>query len=288
MRKNLQSIFGEFETYLISQAPKAPSFHPYFEKALWEMVENGGKRFRPKLLLSIVDAYKPKSIQKAFSSALALEILHTYSLIHDDLPAMDNADLRRGAQTLHCKYDECGAILIGDALNTHSFYCIATSKLKPKIKNKLIKILSYNGGIYGMVLGQALDCYFEKQTLPLKDLRTIHLNKTAKLIAASLQMGGIIAKCDKTTCKTLYKIGLDLGLFFQIRDDIIDATQSSKEAGKTTHNDLQKNSYVNLLGLKSAQIETKKLQISIQKQLHSLTPKAQRNLAILLSKYFTF
>ena len=139
-----------------------------------------------------------------------------------------------------------------------------------------------------MVLGQALDCYFEKQTLPLKDLRTIHLNKTAKLIAASLQMGGIIAKCDKTTCKTLYKIGLDLGLFFQIRDDIIDATQSSKEAGKTTHNDLQKNSYVNLLGLKSAQIEAKKLQISIQKQLHSLTPKAQRNLEILLSKYFTF
>ena len=277
MRKNLQSIFGEFETYLISQAPKVPSFHPYFEKALWEMVENGGKRFRPKLLLSIVDAYKPKSIQKAFSSALALEILHTYSLIHDDLPAMDNADLRRGAQTLHCKYDECGAILIG-----------ATSKLKPKIKNKLIKILSYNGGIYGMVLGQALDCYFEKQTLPLKDLRTIHLNKTAKLIAASLQMGGIIAKCNKITCQTLYKIGLDLGLFFQIRDDIIDATQSSKEAGKTTHNDLQKNSYVNLLGLKSAQIEAKNLQISIQKQLHSLTPKAQRNLEILLSKYFTF
>ena len=100
-------------------------------------------------------------------------------------------------------------------------------------------------------------------------------------------MGGIIAKCDKTTCKTLYKIGLDLGLFFQIRDDIIDATQSSKEAGKTTYNDLQKNSYVNLLGLKSAQIEAKKLQISIQTQLHSLTPKAQRNLETLLSNYFT-
>lgn len=288
MTEKLHSLFSEFESYLISQPPKVPSFHPYYEKALWEMVLSGGKRFRPKLLLSVVYANKSKFTSKAFAPALALEILHTYSLIHDDLPAMDNATLRRGVPTLHHKYDECGAILVGDALNTHSFYCIAKSSLKPKIKNKLTEILSYNGGIYGMVLGQALDCYFEKQTLPLKKLRIIHLNKTAKLIAAALKMGGIIAKCDKKFYQKLYKIGLDLGLFFQIRDDIIDATQSSQEAGKTTQNDSEKNSYVNLLGLETAKIEAKKLQESLQMQLQSLNPKTNQALRILLEEYFTF
>lgn len=282
----IHSVFDRFEHYLIKQAPKVASFHPYFETALWEMVLNGGKRFRPKLLLSVVASYKPKMLEKAFAPALAIEVLHTYSLIHDDLPAMDNATLRRGCQTLHTKYDEAGAILIGDGLNTQAFYLLTKAKLKPKIKVKLIQSLSYNGGIYGMVLGQALDCNFEHQSLPLKQLKTIHLNKTAKLIAASLQMGGILAECDKKTCKTLYKLGLDLGLFFQIRDDIIDATQSEQEAGKPTHQDGAKNSYVNLLGLEGARIEAKNLEDSIKQQLKPL--KAHKALNELLSRYFIF
>lgn len=282
----MHSVFDRFEHYLIKQAPKVASFHPYFEVALWEMVLNGGKRFRPKLLLSVVASYKPKMLEKAFAPALAIEVLHTYSLIHDDLPAMDNATLRRGCQTLHTKYDEAGAILIGDGLNTQAFYLLTKAKLKPKIKVKLIQSLSYNGGIYGMVLGQALDCNFEHQNLPLKQLKTIHLNKTAKLIAASLQMGGILAECDKKTCKILYKLGLDLGLFFQIRDDIIDATQSEQEAGKPTHQDSAKNSYVNLLGLEGARIEAKNLENSIKQQLKPL--KAHKALNELLSRYFVF
>ncbi len=277
-------VFDRFEHYLIKQVPKVASFHPYFETALWEMVLNGGKRFRPKLLLSVVASYKPKMIEKAFAPALAIEILHTYSLIHDDLPAMDNATLRRGCQTLHTKYDETSAILVGDGLNTHAFYLLTKAKLKPKIKVKLIQSLSYNGGIYGMVLGQALDCHFERQNLPLKQLKTIHLNKTAKLIAASLQMGGILAECDKKTCKILYALGLDLGLFFQIRDDIIDATQSEQEAGKPTHQDSIKNSYVNLLGLEGAKLEAKNLENSIKAQLKAL--KVEKIFNTLLSHYF--
>lgn len=281
-------VFERFEHYCIKQAPKVASFHPYFETALWEMVVNGGKRFRPKLLLSIVASYKPKALEKAFAPALALEILHTYSLIHDDLPAMDNAPLRRGCQTLHTKYDEVSAILAGDGLNTQSFYLLTKAKLKPKIKVKLIQCLSYNGGIYGMVLGQALDCYFENQKLPLKKLRMIHLNKTAKLIAASLQMGGIIAECDKKICKNLYQLGLNLGLFFQIRDDIIDATQSEQEAGKPTHQDTTKNSYVNLLGLENAKKEAQDLTDSIFEQFKALNPKANKLLNELLSHYLSF
>ncbi|MBD5165289.1 polyprenyl synthetase family protein [Helicobacter sp.] len=285
---SLPLVFDRFEHYLIKQAPKVASFHPYFEAALWEMVQNGGKRFRPKLLLSIVASYKPRMLEKSFAPALALEILHTYSLIHDDLPAMDNASLRRGCQTLHTKYDEVGAILVGDGLNTQAFYLITKAKLKPKTKVKLIQCLSYNGGIYGMVLGQALDCYFENQQLPLKKLKFIHLNKTAKLIAASLQMGGILAECDKKTRKALYQLGLDLGLFFQIRDDMIDATQSSQEAGKPTHQDSTKNSYVNLLGLENAKKEAKSLADSILEQFKGLNPRANKILNELLSDYFTF
>ena len=286
--KTLDSAFNAFEQYLTQNNPKIPSFHPYFEMALWEMVLNGGKRFRPKLLLSVVAGYAPKSLEKAFPIALALEILHTYSLIHDDLPAMDNAPLRRGCETLHKKYDEVGAILAGDGLNTHAFYCIATSKFKPKVKAKLVESLSYNGGVYGMVLGQALDCYFERQTLPLEQLKTIHINKTAKLIAAALEMGGIIAECDKKTRKSLYNLGLDLGLFFQIRDDIIDLTQSEQEAGKPTHNDSVKNSYVNLLGIAGAKNEAKAMQDSILVQLGALNKTANIYLNQLLHSYFTF
>ena len=284
--KKLENIFKSFETYILKNPPKIPSFHPYYEKALWEMLQSGGKRFRPNLLLSVVYAHCPKQIKNAFAPALALEVLHTYSLIHDDLPSMDNASLRRGIPTLHTKYDEVGAILVGDGLNTHSFYLISTSKLKAKIKIKLIQSLSYNGGIFGMVLGQALDCYFENQTLSLDKLQTIHLNKTAKLIAAALEMGGIISQCDKKTLKSLYTLGLNLGLFFQIRDDIIDITQSTKEAGKTTQQDAYKNSYVNLLGLEKAKQETLKLQSQIQKQLNSLTPQVRETIPLLLTDYF--
>ncbi|MDE5591591.1 MAG: polyprenyl synthetase family protein, partial [Helicobacter sp.] len=202
--KKLENIFKDFEKYIFENAPKVPSFHPYYESALWEMLRNGGKRFRPKLLLSIVYAYSPRRIKKSFPCALALEVLHTYSLIHDDLPAMDNADLRRGIPTLHTKYDEAAAILIGDGLNTYSFHLIASSKLNSKIKIELIKCLSYYGGIFGMVLGQALDCYYENQILELEKLKIIHYNKTAKLISASLQMGGIIAECDKKTLQNLH------------------------------------------------------------------------------------
>ncbi|MDD6055451.1 MAG: polyprenyl synthetase family protein [Helicobacteraceae bacterium] len=284
--KQLALHFNNFENYLKQSAPTLSGFHPYLQTAFWEMVLNGGKRFRPQLLLSIVYTYAPKKIHKAFNVALALEVLHTYSLIHDDLPAMDNASLRRGCETLHKKYDEAGAILVGDALNTHAFYLISQAKLKNKIKIKAIKSLSKNAGIKGMVLGQALDCYFENQTLPLEKLKIIHLNKTAKLISCSLELGGIIAECDKKTLKSLKKLGLNLGLFFQIRDDIIDATKSEKEAGKPTNNDSAKNSYVNLLGLDGAKSEAQKLKKEIFKNLKSL--KAKDILESLLKNYFIF
>ncbi|MCI5787195.1 polyprenyl synthetase family protein [Helicobacter trogontum] len=260
----------EFETYLHNNKPIISSFHPYFEKAFWEMVLNGGKRFRPNLLLSVVCAKAKEQVRNAFDVCLSVECLHTYSLIHDDLPAMDNAALRRNHQTLHCKYDEASAILVGDALNTYSFYLLANSHFAPSTIVELISCLSENGGIGGMVLGQALDCHFENTTLALDKLQFIHTHKTAKLIATSLKMGAIIANLSLDMQKFLYNFGLTLGLYFQIRDDIIDSIQDESISGKTANNDANKNSYVNLMGLDGAKGALKEYAELLQKDLEQL------------------
>jgi len=281
----MDKLLNQFEDYLINNLPKIDSFHPHFEKALQEMLKAGGKRFRPMLLLSVVESKKPLLIQNSLKVALAVEFLHTYSLIHDDLPAMDNASLRRGFTTLHIKYDEVTAILVGDALNSESFNLIANSSLHNDVKIELIKLLSYNGGLNGMVIGQAIDCYFEKQKLELKDLETLHINKTAKLIAASLKMGAIIAGYNEKIQDELYNFGLDLGLLFQIQDDIIDELESSENAGKTTQNDGIKNSFVNLLGLENAFKSADNLANKCLESLSSFEDNLKNSLEKILNSY---
>ena len=260
----------DFEDYLTNNLPTSDTFHPIFENALQDMLKAGGKRFRPMLLLSIVNSIEPLLLKNALPVALAVEFLHTYSLIHDDLPSMDNADLRRGYPTLHKSYDEVTAILVGDALNTHSFNLIANAPLSSDIKIELIKVLSSDGGIDGMIIGQAIDCYFENTKLELDQLKFLHIHKTAKLIAGSLKMGAIVAGLDKTVQDKLYAFGIDVGLLFQIQDDIIDETQSEEVAGKTTSNDNSKNSFVNLLGLDGAIESADKLSKNCIMQLEDL------------------
>ena len=274
-----------FETYLTENLPKAPSFHPIYEDALGVMLEAGGKRFRPMLLLSIVDAYEPMLYNSSLPVALAIEMLHTYSLIHDDLPAMDNADLRRGHPTLHKRYDEVTAILAGDALNTEAFYLIAKAPLREDVKIKLVELLARDGGSRGMVLGQAIDCYFENKPLDLEQIKILHTNKTAKLIAVSLQMGAVIVGLEKKIQDELYAFGIDLGLLFQIQDDIIDETQSEEEAGKTTGIDADKNSFVNLLGLDETVAQADALAKDLQRRFEDFDEKLQTALQPLMNKY---
>jgi len=274
-----------FEEYLNENLPSVPSFHPVYEDALGVMLIAGGKRFRPMLLLDVVDAYEPMLYNAALPVAMALEMFHTYSLIHDDLPSMDDADLRRGHQTLHKRYDEVTAILAGDALNTDAFLLIAKAPLREDVKVKLITLLAQNGGSAGMVLGQAIDCYFENKPLDIEQIKTLHKNKTAKLIAASLQMGAVIVGLDKKTQDALYDFGIDLGLLFQIQDDIIDETQSTEEAGKTTGNDGDKNSFVNLLGLEKTVEEADTLAKDLQRRFETFEEKLQVALQPLMTKY---
>lgn len=278
-------MMERFETYLSENLPKVPSFHPVYEEALGVMLSAGGKRFRPMLLLNIVDAYAPMLYNSALPVALALEMFHTYSLIHDDLPAMDDADLRRGHQTLHKRFDEVTAILAGDALNTEAFYLIAKAPLRADVKIKLVELLSRDGGSRGMVLGQAIDCYFENKPLDLEQVKTLHKNKTAKLIAASLQMGAVIVGLEKKVQESLYNFGIDLGLLFQIQDDIIDETQSEEEAGKPTGNDGNKNSFVNLLGLEKAVEEADTLAKDLQRRFEDFDKKLQAALQPLMDRY---
>lgn len=283
---NSKALVEMFEAFLKKTLPQSPSFHPHFNCALGEMLDVGGKRFRPLLLLSVVQSTRPLLLENALHVALGLEMMHTYSLIHDDLPCMDNAPLRRGHPTLHVSYDETTAVLVGDALNTHAFYMIANAPLSANVRIALVSLLSRDAGIEGMVLGQAIDCFFENKPLNVKELSFLHEHKTAKLIAASLLMGAIISELDTKTQEALYAFGMTLGLLFQVQDDIIDATLSSEEAGKPTNHDGHKNSFVNLMGLEGAQEQKRILLKQLDKELQKLDEALSVRLQTIIKEYF--
>jgi farnesyl diphosphate synthase len=251
----MKKLLSLFEDYLKDSLPQVATFHPFYNDAISQMIKGGGKRFRPMLLLGVVDEIAPEMVKNALSVACGVEYLHTYSLIHDDLPAMDNADLRRGVPTLHVTYDEVTAILVGDALNTHAFSMIAHAPLSNDVKVKLTTLLADNGGISGMVLGQAIDCHFgstKGRKLEFDELVELHTLKTAKLIAASLAMGGAISDTTAELEGKLYSYGIMIGIAFQIRDDLIDVLQDSDQSGKTAGRDEDKFSFVTLLGVNEA------------------------------------
>jgi farnesyl diphosphate synthase len=275
----------DFESYLAGHLPRVETFHPDYNEALAAMVLAGGKRFRPRLLLGIVEAYEPLLLESAYAPALALEIFHTYSLIHDDLPAMDDAALRRGHPTLHTRYDEALAILAGDGLNTHAFELIARSAFRADVRIELVKILAANGGIDGMVLGQAIDLHFEKTPLSLEQVIELHRNKTAKLIAAALEMGAVIVGLESGVRRELYEFGIELGLLFQVQDAIIDATQSPEEAGKPTGHDSEKNSFVTLLGVEGATAYADGLAASLRERFESFDGPIREALGELMERY---
>ncbi len=275
----------DFEDFILSNPIECKSFHPYFEKALNEMIVAGGKRFRPELMFMIIRSFKPELLEKSYPIGLAIEIMHTYSLIHDDLPAMDNADLRRGHPTLHVTYDEVTGILVGDSLNTHAFRLITDADLNDSVKVKLVKELSNNAGIEGMALGQALDCFFEEKELSLEQLEFVHNHKTGKMISGALKMGAIICELSEEMQEKLFDFGEKLGLLFQVQDDILDIISSKDEAGKPVGHDEKKNTYVSLMGLDKAIEYADKLGSKCSCEIENFDEKLKENLKIGLEKY---
>ena len=223
-------------------------------EAVLYSIHAGGKRIRPYLLLEVLESLQvPITIAHA-QVAAALEMIHTGSLIHDDLPAMDDDDFRRGRLTNHKKFGEALAILAGDALFLDPYALIAQADLPNEIKVDLIASLSLSSGSMGMVAGQVLDMEGEGKHLNLEELQTIHANKTGKLLAFPFQAAGVIAGLDENLQKQLKTIGELIGLAFQVRDDVLDVTASFEEIGKTPQKDLQaeKSTYPALLGLDEA------------------------------------
>lgn len=213
-----------------------------------------GKRLRPKLLIATIESLNGDQ-DLGINPALAIECIHSYSLIHDDLPCMDNDDFRRGLPTTHKKFGEATALLAGDLLLTHAFNLISTAEsLPPQTKVDLISLLSSRAGIKGMIGGQFLDISTEGKKLSLDDLEKIHKRKTGDLISTAIEMGAIIANATYQQLVTLRQIGYDIGLAFQIIDDVLDVTKSFEKHGKTVSTDqtLNKTTYVTLLGVDGA------------------------------------
>lgn len=227
---------------------------PDLIEAILYSVEVGGKRIRPLIFLEILEGFGIELTEGHFDVAAALEMIHTGSLIHDDLPAMDDDDYRRGRLTNHKKFDEATAILAGDSLFLDPFGLVANAALSADTKVCLIAELSQASGTYGMVGGQMLDMKGEERKLNLSELQLIHANKTGKLLTFPIVAAGIIANLATDDLKSLREAGSLVGLAFQVRDDILDVTATFEEIGKTPKKDLlaDKATYPSLLGLEKS------------------------------------
>ena len=230
------------------------SIAPHLVESVLYSIQAGGKRLRPLLLLELLEAFGQELTEDHFQVAGALEMIHTGSLIHDDLPAMDNDDYRRGQLTNHKKFGEDLAILAGDALFLDPFGMIVASALPDAVKVSLILELSDASGSRGMVAGQVLDMEGEHKQLTLAELQTIHANKTGRLLAYPFIAAGLILELQADIGQLLEKIGKKLGLAFQVRDDILDLVADFEALGKTPQKDLvaEKSTYPALLGLEES------------------------------------
>jgi geranylgeranyl diphosphate synthase type II len=219
-------------------------------------LEAGGKRLRPVLVLAAAELFGVRD-DSVLPAAVAIECVHTYSLIHDDLPCMDNDDLRRGRPTAHKAFDEATALLAGDALLTHAFALLSTAYAgRPALAHALVRELSDAAGSRRLIGGQMEDLLAEKKANATNDeLEFIHLNKTAAMIEGSLVMGGWVGGASEAQLSALRETGRHLGLAFQITDDVLDATADSATLGKTAGKDAKagKVTYVSVHGVAAAQ-----------------------------------
>ncbi|HFU3704628.1 TPA: polyprenyl synthetase family protein [Streptococcus suis] len=219
-------------------------------------LQAGGKRIRPLLLLTILESFGMELKQAHYQVAACVELIHTGSLIHDDLPAMDNDDYRRGRLTNHKVYDEATAILAGDSLFLDPFGFLAQVDLPAETILALVRELSQASGTFGMVAGQVLDMAGEGQKQTLEQLQAIHANKTGKLLTFPFVAAGLIAGQSNAVINHLRQAGQLVGLAFQVRDDILDVTASFEEIGKTPQKDVvaEKSTYPALMGLEASKV----------------------------------
>jgi len=258
MNEQLQKIWSErvklVEENLLRELQQTPTIDTKIFKAMDYSLLGGGKRIRPILLMSSADAVAGNG-EKFIHVACALEMIHTYSLIHDDLPAMDNDDYRRGKLTSHKIFGEAVAILAGDALLTHAFDVVTRQDdVEPSTLIAVIREISTAAGIDGMIGGQSIDLQSEGKILDMATLKKMHLGKTGALFKAAIRSGAILAGASSEQLDALTKYAENFGLTFQITDDILDVIGDEKNLGKPVGSDARnhKSTYVTLTSLDEA------------------------------------
>jgi len=257
LRERKAIVDGELDARLPPVKERPTTLH----EAMRYSVLGGGKRFRPILCMAATEAVG-EDHRKALLPALAIEILHTYTLIHDDLPAMDNDELRRGQPTCHVKFGEANAILAGDALLTLAFQWIAeSSPAKPFSVARLVVELADASGSRGIIGGQVEDIAAEGKEPDPETVEYIHLHKTAELIRSALRIGAMVGGAETKELDALTMYGCNLGLAFQITDDILNATSTSETLGKTVGSDYvrEKMTYLSLYGVEGARKRAEEL-----------------------------
>ncbi|MGL4972623.1 MAG: polyprenyl synthetase family protein [Culicoidibacterales bacterium] len=280
----LQQELQQFEAYLTTVAQQFP-YPEQLKAATTYSLLAGGKRIRPLLTIATAQAFGLSS-EQVYPLAAAIEMIHTYSLIHDDLPAMDNDDLRRGKPTNHIVFGEATAILAGDALLTESFQQLAHVQADPATIVQLMQTLAACAGGEGMVGGQSLDLAAEQKQVPLAQLQEIHHLKTGRMIEIAVVGAAMVAQASKSTLALLQTYAQAIGLAFQIQDDILDVTATTQQLGKPQGSDLVKvkSTYVSLLGLSGAKSALEQERQRAQKALQAanVTTPALRELTELI------
>ena len=244
-----------FETELKKELQEL-SYPETIAKGMEYAVLNGGKRLRPFLLFATLELLN-ENINKGVKSAIALEMIHSYSLVHDDLPALDNDDYRRGKLTTHKVFGEAEGILIGDSLLTYAFYVLSQKNLEFLSFEQIVNIISKTSeyaGINGMIGGQMIDIESENKKIDLETLKYIHSHKTGKLIKLPIEIACIIANVEKDKKEVLEEYANLIGLAFQVKDDILDVEGTFEELGKPVGSDvdLHKATYPSILGMEES------------------------------------
>lgn len=256
----LNNDISIIENRLVQLLPSCANGQDEVVEAMRYSISNGGKRLRPVLCLEFAKACGADRYD-ALDFACAVEFVHTYSLIHDDLPCMDDDDMRRGKPSCHKQFGEAVALLAGDALLTQAFQILSGSSLDDSKIASACALLAQNSGVSGMVGGQVIDLKYESQTPDMKQILAVHRLKTGALIAAACLLGCIAAGADENKIAAASAYAYNLGVAFQIKDDILDVTASTDELGKPAGSDAQNNktTYVTLRGVENAQNDVEKL-----------------------------
>ena len=281
----LSSRSERIETALGGLLDSANTTPKRLHEAMRYAAQGGGKRIRP-LLVYASGSLGDAQVEVLDAAAVAIECIHAYSLVHDDLPCMDDDDLRRGRPTVHKAYDEATALLVGDALQTRAFEVLANTKCDADIRLRMISALAAASGSRGMAGGQAIDLESVGKKLDLAGLKQMHAMKTGALLSCAVELGGIASHLSSAQMVHLQNYSVALGLAFQIVDDVLDATADSQTLGKTAGKDAAANkpTYVTLMGLDYAQQQAKELQEAAIASLDIFGAKADalKDLALLV------